>query len=65
MTVTLKEGQYVGIDEERFDSERGVAEAKDTATGETVIVKAIFILRKADWEQTKREVETLRILGSF
>ncbi|CAG5091446.1 Oidioi.mRNA.OKI2018_I69.PAR.g13052.t1.cds [Oikopleura dioica] len=57
-----KDGRYANIDVARFETNQGVTEALDTATGETVIVKAILLQNASHWKSTQQEAATLREL---
>ena len=56
-------GRLTGIDISQFESDKGVAQALDSETGETVILKAAMITKMAHLKTAKEEAETLRQLG--
>ena len=60
-----KNDRYVNIDETKFETNKGVVEALDSSTGETVIVKAITLQNSNEWKKAQREAETLRGIGKF
>ena len=58
-----KNGRFCGINEDDFDSEKGVALALDNDSGKHVIVKAIFPRKTSELENARREAQTLAQLG--
>ncbi|CAG5091635.1 Oidioi.mRNA.OKI2018_I69.PAR.g13174.t1.cds [Oikopleura dioica] len=57
-----KDGKHANIDVGQFETNQGVTTALDTATGETVIVKAILLQNAYHWKSTQQEAATLREL---
>ncbi|CAG5104970.1 Oidioi.mRNA.OKI2018_I69.chr1.g1718.t1.cds [Oikopleura dioica] len=60
--LSEQDGRYANIDEAQFGNNHGVAEALDTTTGETVIVKATLLQNADHWRNTQQEAATLREL---
>ncbi|CAG5094233.1 Oidioi.mRNA.OKI2018_I69.XSR.g13372.t1.cds [Oikopleura dioica] len=60
--LAYKDGKYANIDVGQFETNQGVTTALDTATGETVIVKAILLQNASHWKSTQHEAATLREL---
>ena len=58
-----KNGRFCEINEEDFDSEKGVALAFDNETAQHVIVKALYPRKPVELEYARREARTLAQLG--
>ena len=58
-------GRFTGINASRFRTNRGVTEALDTTTGETIMLKAFTIIVEEDYDAAVEEMQTLRSLGKI
>ena len=62
MTSLLKDGKYADIDESAFETLRGVTKARDTETGDDVMIKGLHVISKPQYEGIKEEAEKLKSL---
>ncbi|CAG5105927.1 Oidioi.mRNA.OKI2018_I69.chr1.g2578.t1.cds [Oikopleura dioica] len=60
MSRSLKDGQYVGIDDSKFGDPRGVTTARDTQAGTTVMIKWFQIRSREQLEEAKEEADNLK-----
>ena len=66
MAHSLMNGRFTGIDSSRFRGTfRGITEAVDTTTGETIILKSFTIVDEDIYQAAKDEMQILRALGKF
>ena len=63
MSRSLKDGQYVGIDDSKFGDPRGVTTARDTQAGITVMIKWFQIRSREQLEEAKEEADNLKSFG--
>ena len=59
------DGRFTEILVSRFRSNKGVTEAVDTFTGDTVILKSFRLTEEEHYEAARQEAAVLQQLGMF